>query len=191
MRDRILVVATALVFATPAFAHQDDPFTGSRVEAIAGWDQLKGNGDSENGVTYGAEIGYDLRRGNLTLGLTGEISGSSVNGCNNASPTPATPNFCSNAGRDLFAGARIGAVIGHGTLLHVDGGYTNIKFQQTTNDGTNTTTLLDQNLSGYRIGAGIERAFGSKLFGTVDYRYSDYQQGITRNQVLAGVGIHF
>ena len=52
-----LLGATA---ATPALAQDAAPFTGPRVEALVGYDNVKGDGGHRNGVTYGAGLGYDF-----------------------------------------------------------------------------------------------------------------------------------
>ena len=52
-------------------------------------------------------------------------------------------------------------------------------------------TSEGSNLDGIRVGGGVERALGGKSYVKTEYRYSNYQNGVSRHQVLAGVGIRF
>ena len=53
---------------------------------------------------------------------------------------------------------------------------------------TSTSTI---NLDGYRLGLGLEQALGANSFAKADYRYSNYEQDVTKNELLAGFGIRF
>lgn len=185
-----LVATTAL--SAPAFAQSGDaaPFTGPRVEAVAGWDRVQGGGEHRNGVTYGGGVGYDFQMGGAVVGLEGELTGSTTDSCG-GSKTVADPQICLKAGRDLYAGARVGAVLGENNLLYAKAGYTNARVRLTSDDGTATTTLAGRNLDGVRVGAGVEHKFGSSTYGKVEYRYSNYQDGVSRHGVVAGVGVRF
>lgn len=175
---RILATAAlALVAAaTPAFA-QEGSFQGPRVEVVGGWDRVNSDGDGKSGFTYGGGLGYDLQRGSAVFGVEGEVTGSTVKDC--------VANTCLKAGRDLYAGVRVGGEILPGTLLYAKGGYTNARV-------TLESPTLDtgRNLDGYRLGAGVEKQFGM-FYGKVEYRYSNYEQDFDRHQVMAGAGIRF
>ncbi|HTI31587.1 MAG TPA: porin family protein [Sphingomonas sp.] len=184
-----LVATTAL--SAPAFAQGSDPapFTGPRVEAVAGWDRVQGGGEHKNGVSYGGAVGYDFQAGGAVLGIEAEGTGSSTNSCGGAG-TVADPKVCLKAGRDLYAGGRVGAIVGDNTLLYAKAGYTNARVRLTSYDGTTTSTLTGKNLDGVRVGAGVEHNFGG-AYGKVEYRYSNYQDGVARHGVVAGVGVRF
>jgi outer membrane immunogenic protein len=164
-----LIAATA----TPAFAQDTgstDTFTGPRVEAVAGWDHVGAQGDGEDGLVYGAAIGFDKQLGHIVLGAEGEVAGSTVD------------DSGVHAGRDLYAGGRIGFVVGNSTLIYGKGGYTNARVSFS---GTGV------NFDGYRIGGGVEHDFG-RFYGKVEYRYSRYEDAdLNRDQVVAGVGVRF
>lgn len=174
---RILATsALALLAATaaPAFAQDTTPpadtFTGPRVEAVAGWDHVGGLGSGQDGFVYGAALGYDKQFGHFVLGAEGEVTGAT------------TKDSGVSAGRDLYAGARVGVVVGQSTLLYGKGGYTNARVSFL---GTGI------NYDGYRIGGGIEHDFG-RFYGKVEYRYSRYEDAdLNRDQVTAGLGVRF
>jgi outer membrane immunogenic protein len=170
------LAATALLLAataTPAFAQADQapaPFTGGHVEAVSGLDHVGAFGDGDSGVVYGGAIGYDLQRGHVVFGAEGEVTGSSVE------------DSGVRAGRDLYAGGRVGFVVGDSTLIYGKGGYTNARV---------TFGGAGANFDGYRVGGGVEHDFG-RFYGKVEYRYSRYDDAeLNRDQVVAGVGIRF
>jgi outer membrane immunogenic protein len=47
------------------------------------------------------------------------------------------------------------------------------------------------NADGIRAGAGLEYALGQNLFVKAEYRYSNYEAGVERNQVVGGFGFRF
>ncbi len=168
-----LVAATA----TPAFA-QDGSFQGPRAEVTGGWDRVEADGEGASGFVYGGAIGYDLQRGSAVFGVDAEVTGST------AKETEAGVTV--KAGRDLYAGVRAGVVVAPSTLLYAKGGYTNGRVI-----GEAAGIRVADNLDGFRLGAGVERQFGQRFYGKVEYRYSNYSQDVERHQVLAGLGIRF
>ena len=183
-------LVSTIALAGPAMAQDRAPFTGPRAEAVVGFDRVQADGGHQDGVSYGGQIGYDFQAGGLVAGIEGEATGSTTDACDGPGSV-ASPNLCVKAGRDLYAGGRIGAALGGNTLLYAKAGYTNARVRLTSSDGTNTTTLGGANLDGVRVGAGIEHKFGEKFYGKAEYRYSNYEQGISRHGVLAGVGVRF
>jgi outer membrane immunogenic protein len=174
---RILAIsALALAaVATPAFAQDEaeDTFTGARVDAVAGWDNVGSDGESESGFLYGGSFGYDLQRGKAVFGVEGEVTGSTTEDC--------SAGACVTAGRDLYAGARVGVVAAPSTLIYAKGGYTNARAE---------IGGFGENFDGFRIGAGVEQSFG-KFYGKIEYRYSNYELDLERHQVVAGLGVRF
>ena len=189
MRSIVVAALFAASTAVPALAQDSAPFTGARVEGLAGWDRVQNNGH-DDGVQYGIGAGYDFQAGGAVVGIEGEAADSSVRQCT-GSRTVADPRFCAKAGRDLYVGGRIGTVVGGKTLLYAKGGYTNAQAKLTSNDGTVQTTLGKTNLDGYRVGAGAEYAIGPRSFVKTEYRYSNYESGFSRHQVVAGFGFRF
>ncbi|MET4898070.1 outer membrane beta-barrel protein [Sphingomonadaceae bacterium jetA1] len=194
-----LATSAALAAAAPAAAQTAQPFTGFRVEGLIGYDSLNDrqgkDKSASDGVLYGAGIGYDIPAGPVTLGAEGEITGSSSDTRSN-SINVAGDQFRLGAGRDLYAGARVGYMISPVALGYVKAGYTNARFDaRYTNAGV--TNVNSQDVGGYRLGAGLEYAMSPNTFVKGEYRYSHYDRldgvGINpnRHQLLAGLGLRF
>ena len=221
MKKMFALVATGSLaaIAAPAAAQDaDSPFTGLRVQGITGFDSLKAgssvdddgnpnNDQTTEGVLYGAAVGYDVDLGSVVIGPEAEFSGSTAEtefnngdfegfGFGNVSP-----------GRDLYLGARVGVKASENMMFYAKGGYTNAKLNVLSNDGT-TEFDTDYDLDGYRVGGGLEYAFGRNLFTNIEYRYSNYSEAevdfdgaladsdrfnvdTDRHQVAVGLGMRF
>ena len=193
---RYLAVAALLsgtLLATPAFAQASAPNSGVRVEGIIGYDHADVEGENSDGVTYGLGVGYDIQSGNAVFGLEGEVTDSSVDECV-AGSVVAGDELCASLGRDLYAGVRAGALVGSNTLLYGKVGYTNTRARLAYDDGT-TGTALDftdhTNLDGIRAGVGAQFGLGANTYLKTEYRYSNYEDGFDRHQVVGGIGIRF
>lgn len=217
-----ILAAGTMLAAAPAFAQEATPaenFDGLHAEVVAGYDHSRSgstkdidtNADikqSIDGVVFGGSVGYDVAVGsNLTVGADAEVTTSTAKWDNN-NGVPNTFNLGRvKAGRDLYAGGRIGYAVSPSTLVYVKGGYTNARFNLEGRDGT---TSLRQRLDtdGYRVGAGVEQKFGTNTFARLEYRYSKYSKGeydynggtpdssrftldTDRHQVVAAVGVRF
>jgi outer membrane immunogenic protein len=220
MRKLILatLAATTAAVAIPAAAQTGPdagPFTGPRAGVILGYDALR-PGDTQDslvrgdqgsdGFLYGGDIGYDMAFNGLVVGVEGEITGSTGRVDND----PRDPSDFGygrvKAGRDLYAGARIGFVVAPTTMIYGKVGYTNARLDLTRND-TRTETGANFNLDGYRLGAGIEQSLTPRTYVKVEYRYSNYGDAklnypngastgtfgvdTDRHQVAAGLGFRF
>lgn len=178
MKKIALALAALTAAATPAFAQDEAaPFTGGHISAIVGYDILDLNTsgvDNPNGLAYGAAAGYDFQSGNVLFGIEGEITGSTAK-------IEAGNTTVAKAGRDLYAGGRLGYVFGN-TALYGKVGYTNARVE---------TNVGDENGDGIRLGAGVEHKFNDKLFLKGEYRYSNYEGDVTRHQIVGGVGVRF
>ena len=203
MRKLVLTAATAalgLGLAAPAFAQDSEkaPFTGLRVEGLAGYDHLKdgsGSAASSDGVVYGGAVGYDAQLGGVVVGAEAEVTGSTTDTRTNDVLT-AGDSLRVDAGRDLYAGARVGYVVSPRAMIYAKGGYTNARVEAKYVSGA-TTVEDHQDLDGYRLGAGVEYKVGPTTYVKAEYRYSHYSDldgydiDADRHQVLAGVGVRF
>jgi len=195
------IAATAAVLAVaPARAQtgETSPFTGFRVEALAGWDNLRngssvdidGNGSQDidqsiDGFLYGGGIGYDFDLGGAVVGVEAELSDSTgKEDPGQALNAPFT--YRASPGRDIYIGARAGFKATPQTLLYVKGGYTNtdmdaVVTDTNASDGIDYTADTGEKIDGWRAGAGVEYAlpmamgFGSGAFAKLEYRYSNYK----------------
>ena len=203
---RIALIAAALAASTalaaPAFAQESDSdqsFTGAHAEGIVGWDRINDgtiNGaNGTDGVVYGGAIGYDYQIGQLVIGFEGEATGASTR--QTATDVLAVGDSLRvRAGRDLYAGGRIGVAVSPSALIYVKGGYTNARVD--TRYVLGTTVIEDnEDLDGWRAGAGAQVNLGRNLFVKGEYRYSKYSElngtaiDLDRHQVVGGVGIRF
>lgn len=203
MRSFVFATATAAaafgaVLATPSMA-QSAPFEGGHVEAVGGYDLLKdgGNGSSEgtSGFAYGVNAGYDFRSGGMVFGPEAEITGATTDSRSYNAFT-AGDVLSINAGRDLYIGGRVGAVISPQAMIYAKAGYTNARVNANYTAGT-TTQSDHSDLDGFRLGAGMEYNLTPSTFVKGEYRYSHYNNidgyniDADRHQLMAGVGFRF
>jgi outer membrane immunogenic protein len=196
MRSFLLAaVAAAAVLPAAAQAQTDPtPFTGLRAEALVGYDALT-SGEDSDGVVYGGAAGYDLPVGGITLGVEGEFTESSIKG-RDSNLLVAGDSARVTLGRDLYVGGRVGFPLAPTTLLYGKIGYTNARINTRYTDGV--TTVRDKaEADGLRLGAGLEKAIGTRAYIKGEYRYSNYKEiddfdvDADRHQIMAGVGIRF
>ncbi|HYG47700.1 MAG TPA: porin family protein [Allosphingosinicella sp.] len=187
-------IAAALLagsLAVPAYAQEAEPFSGVKVEGLVGYDTTDVEGTDADGLAYGLGVGFDKQSGKMVFGIEGEATESELAECVDGVVVPAD-TLCARVGRDLYAGGRIGAVLGSRTLLYAKAGYTNARVKTVYDTGVVGTEVREsENLDGVRVGAGLEFAFGGSAFAKAEYRYSNYEQGFDRHQGLVGVGLRF
>ena len=197
MRLYLVAASMAASFAAPAFAQDTPPPSPSRpgfhVEAVAGFDGASIQGESEGGILYGLGAGYDFHTGHAVLGIQGEVTESTNEGCIRGLVN-AADSLCVDQSRDFYIGARAGAFVGRNVLLYAGAGYTNARFEIDYDDGTaggvNDFSLTDH-LDGIRVSGGGELGIGRNAFLRGEYRYSNYEQDGDRHQVVGGFGFRF
>jgi outer membrane immunogenic protein len=192
MKKFLFAALAAGAFAHPALAQEAAPFTGLRADLMAGYDNLKGNGGGRDGIAYGGSAGYDFQIGSAVAGVEGEYLDSDTKGCETAFLT-ANDTICASGKRDLYVGGRLGFAAAPRTLFYAKAGYSNAKVRVNYTDPTtpaNNFRVSDE-LDGIRVGAGVEQQLGTNLYAKAEYRYSNYESGIERHQVLGGVGFRF
>jgi len=179
-----LVAVPALAQTAPA----DAAFTGPRIEAHVGYDRLGTNDSNGNvdGVTYGVGVGYDHAFGGAVIGVEVNADLSNIDD----EETSGGTTLGLKAKRDLDASVRVGAVVGSRAMIYGKVGYANSRFRGSLANAAGTIRTSDD-LEGVRAGVGVEYALGISSYAKVEYRYTNYEQGVDRNQVLAGVGFRF
>ena len=188
-----LIAASLLLsaLATPALAQDTDkPFEGASITAITGVDRAGALDANGTGVIYGGQLGYDIQSGKAVFGVEGEVSGASTRYCT-TNTSPGT--YCDKAGRDLYVGGRLGYVVSPSTMVYVKAGYTNARDKFTYRDSTTPANdyTASGNQDGIRGGVGVETRIGKNLTAKAEYRYSNYENGFSRHQVVAGFGFRF
>ncbi len=193
MRKLVLSALLAGTIASPALAQQTGNFAGPRIEGVVGYERADIEGEDSDGVSYGVGLGYDFQTGGMVVGVEAEAADSTVDECVTG-VTLATDQLCAELGRDLYVGGRVGAAVSPNVLLYGKAGYTNNRAAFDYEDGTAATTLdfeRGENLDGLRVGGGLEFALGPNSFAKTEYRYSNYEQGFEKHQVVAGFGFRF
>lgn len=185
----VLLAAVAISASAPAFAAG---LTGPRVEAVIGWDHVRGNATGvghadTDGFLYGLGLGYDFGIGNnVAFGLDAEISDSTAD----FDVTSGTTRARLSAGRDLYAGGRITGAVSEKFNVYAKVGYTNARLKGSVTTGT-TTTTASGNADGIRAGVGAQFMLGTNAYIGAEYRYSNYEAGLSRHQVAGTIGYRF
>ena len=179
MRMTHAAVVLAAFSATPAFAQDaTGNFNGGHLEIVGGIEKIDADGVGEPGIVYGVAGGFDFRSNNLVFGIEAEASDSSTDACDG--------DVCIETGRDLYVGGRVGVVVSETALPYIKAGYTNARAVATVGD-----VSVGDEFGGLRLGAGVESSIGGRFLVKIEYRYSDYEDGLTRHQGVLGVGMRF
>lgn len=214
---KFIFAVAAIAAATPAFAQDAINFaTGPRIEVQVGWDRPTASlsvsdgvstyseSAGKSGVTFGGEIGYDVPLSPISFaGVYGGVSGATTKECGEY--LVAGDEACISAGRNFTAGLRAGFLVSNSTAIYAKGGYSNGRINLSYADPSDPTDnfKVGGNLDGYHVGAGVEFGMQSRLYGKVEYVYSNYGEysyvdgtdsltlGLDRHQVVAGLGYRF
>ena len=173
-------------FAVPAGAQTVNTASGGRVEAIVGYDrpqiEIDGTNDKvkDSGALYGVGAGYDFAVSpSVSVGADVEASDSTAKKSFDDGVTTAKLS----AGRDLYAGGRVTFPVSSRANLYVKGGYTNFRVKGEL-DGSSDS----RNLDGWRVGAGGQLNVAGKAYVGGEYRYSNYEDNVDRQQVALTLG---
>ena len=213
--QRALIIAgiSSVALATPAMAQDSSTFTGPRIEGIVGYDNTRSGSEPDadfdrsiDGLAYGVGIGYDLALGGVVLGVEAEWLETDAKTSYDISGATTFDVAKADMGREIYVGLRAGVPVTPSTLLYAKVGYANARANVLVSDNT-TDVDLKTHLDGWRVGAGVERAFGPNFYGKLEYRYANYDEGkfefangatterfdtdFDRHQVLVGVGYRF
>ena len=186
-----VAVSAIALSAAPAAAQTVTAPQGGRVEAVVGYDALRvdledfGINDSlkDNDVFYGVGAGYDFAVSpGLSAGADVEYTGSR----NRADFDDGEENAEISTGRDIYAGGRLTVPISDAANVYAKAGYTNLKINGEVN-GVDDSVELD----GYRVGAGAQFRIGGNAYIGGEYRFSDYEDDVSRHQVALTLGTRF
>ena len=181
----LAATTAALAIATPAAAE------GFRAEIHTGADIVSADDDSETGIMYGIGVGYDIAVSpKMEIGLDLSADLASTEGCE-TSAIVTNDRACFDARRDLAAAVRLGYKVSDKGTLYALAGYTNARFRAAYTTPAGVTTRDSANLDGFRLGAGYQHMLGARVYGKIEYRYSNYEGDLTRHQGLIGVGVKF
>lgn len=182
----IAASAAACIIASPAMAQNVGDFSGFKGGVVAGYDNAdfgtvfigSERFDLKNakGLLYGINIGYDRQTGKFVYGVEFEATDSAAD---------VDDRFLGQIemGRELYAGGRIGFVVSKNALIYGKVGYADARLR--------TVGSQAINLDGFKVGAGVEYKFKKNLFVRAEYRYSELDRSLKRNQGVLGFGIQF
>lgn len=192
MRKQLISTTFAIFASAAALALAASPASAQtvRAEVHGGWDHV-GDDVNADGLTYGIGVGVDFQLAPRVLaGVEANLDFSSADKCGNA-VLAAGDVLCVEARRDISAVGRIGYQVSDDGLVYALAGYTNGRYRIDYDPATGPNVRTSENLDGLRLGAGYQHGFGNGLYSKIEYRYSNYEAGVERHQVIAGLGIAF
>lgn len=185
-----MMIAIALL-TTPAVASE---FVGPRLEGVIGWDEQRygesyglGDDNRSSSLGYGFALGYDAAFGN---GLIAGIEGGVLFAGRGLRFGTAEDGGRFRPRRDLELSARVGTTVADRAFLYGKIGYTNFELRQelvADDIVANDKVRLD----GLRLGAGLEVPITANTYLKAEYRYSDYERDVKKNDILTGFGLRF
>jgi outer membrane immunogenic protein len=197
----VTTATVTAVTATPAAAQEREPFTGPRVEANIGYDNVHSRGvpaelATVDGLRLGAAAGYDLALApKVRAGVEAGV-GFSVADTTRATfaTTAGSDRFRLSNGRDIDLSLRLGYLVGPKTMLYAKAGWANseARVRLDRKVGATVTTVRDHDVeNGVRFGGGVEQMLGGHAYAKAEYRYTAYGEGVNRHQALVGFGYRF
>ncbi|WP_374942289.1 outer membrane protein [Sphingomonas sp.] len=150
---------------------------------------MESDGDSRQGVTYGLTLAYDITRKAMLLGLQVDLDASANRACETGLIL-AGDRACVAAKRDSAISLRLGRALTGSTVAYGTLGYANARVEARYRGG-GIKESDHETLNGVRVGVGLSTDLSRKLFGKAEYRYTNYDQGVSRHQGLAGLGLRF
>jgi outer membrane immunogenic protein len=164
---KVLIATMAALVAIAAPATAQTSFSGPRVEATAGVEDVI-NARETSDVIYGLNAGIDAPvsfNPNVRVGVE------------------VTTDQIFDRDRDIGANVRLGYVFNDKYMLYGKAGYANYRNINAFNKG--------RELEGFRVGGGVEYALTPNLYTKVEYKYSDFEGKAGKHGVAAGVGFRF
>lgn len=176
MRLRLILAAAVAVAAlAPLPALADAPSIRATVlGGLERTDSAPGTG-AVDGFYYGGNLGADWDLGAVTVGIEGELGGSSA--------SAALPGRRASQGLFANAAVRVTLPVSGRARVFARGGYAYHEIGYSTGPGFNG--------SGYTIGGGGELDLIGNLYLRGEYRFSDYGSTVRGQQFLGGIGVKF
>lgn len=192
------------VLAVPAYAQSGVSF---RAEARAGYDEVRADLTVQNsifsddfgvsGLMYGVEAGVDARLSRIVVGGYAGIEMSEADDCVenpfSRRSTTRRDEVCLDAGRNMYAGGRVGLAIGDGDLpigegglIYFKGGVSRARFSGSyvvtaAQTGQRTGQLFSgrDTVGGYHFGGGFEVDVTRNVYVKGEYVQHRYKDAFT------------
>lgn len=196
------MAADAIVYNDPApVAPMENPPVATWTGAYAGInlgygfagdtkDKTNSNSVDTNGFLGGAFVGYNYQAGNIVAGVEGDVGYNWKDGSN--------AGLSAESGLEGSLRARLGYTVTPEILLYATAGGAAEKLEVKDFAGKDTNTML-----GWTAGAGADVMVTEKVFGRVEYRYTDFGSDTfntgsgdrkvddTDHRVTFGLGVKF
>jgi len=185
--------------AAPAYAQ--DLGVSFRAEARAGYDEIRADLRVQNStfsddfgvsdVMFGAEVGVDAKvLETLQVGAYGGIDVSQADDCIqnpfSIRSSSRRDTFCLDAGRNLYAGGRVGIAVLDSGVIYGKGGVSRGKFAgsynvTTAGTGQRTGQIFSgrDTVNGYHFGGGFEVSVAKNLYLKGEYVQHRYKNAFT------------
>jgi outer membrane immunogenic protein len=138
------------------------------------------------GFAFGLGVGHDFAVSpTVALGIDGEWMDST----GDVEVADAFDSAKLSAQADLHIGARITGKVADTVTVFGKAGYANTNFKLSSNVAGFDT--LSENLDGFRLGIDAQYLIASGLYAGAEYRYTNYEAGVTRNQIVGHIGFRF
>lgn len=181
-------VALVAVGAAPSLAAS--PFDGAYVGVYTGYADNNGSngaGDIDtDGWTYGGYVGYGKTFDQFYFGGEAEIGSIDIDGKGTVGTVPTTLKINESYG----LAARAGLLVSDNALFYGRVGWQRTNYEAKIGTGAARFTV-DDTLDGVRVGGGLEYALTDNVLTRVEYNYTNYEQGVSDNQVRVGVAYRF
>lgn len=190
MKKFIALAALAACVPGAAFAQDkaaDAKLDGVRIEARLGYETptVSDNGSIYkigSAVSYGGEVGFDIRAKNVTFGPYALYEASSVSLCDGTD--------CLKENGNLGVGGRIGFVVSPKVVIYAKAGYAHISFNASSG-GASANASKD----GVQGALGVDVNVTRNVYLMGEFNYADYGSfygiNLQRRHVAAGVGVRF
>jgi opacity protein-like surface antigen len=146
------------------------------------------NGIDSTGFFGGANVGADLQRGKIVIGVFGNYNFSEASATSGATFNGNEMLSASiEDGDSWMAGARLGYLLGTDdrTLVYVLGGYGEQDVAYSVNYGTEKTK--DVTFSGWIVGAGVEHALTQNVAIGIEYQHAFYDAETLHDGVAGAI----
>ena len=184
-------IAALALAASPAAAQTAPSPSGARVEAVLGYDALRVDLEDygideklkDNDLFYGIGAGFDFA---VSPGLSAGVDVEASESRNRYDFDDGEENIEITTGRDLYAGGRLTLPVSNAANVYAKAGYTNLQIKGDS-AGVEDSTTLD----GYRVGAGAQFRIAGNAYVGGEYRFSDYEEDVSRHQIAMTLGTRF
>jgi len=136
--------------------------------------------ESENEIEFAGRIGFDIQSGSIVFGVVGEVGTTDYRASTTGfTTTPASYTFTREIDYIADARARIGVTVTPTSLVYATGGLSMAKFESTftTTNTVNSVNRggLDDEDTGYVVGAGFEQKVTRNIAFGLEYLYREFE----------------